>query len=131
MEKTIYLLTEAPSKDMAEYNVRRFLEVEEAPYDDYEIHSKETDALSALMEKITEAHSGFDSITLAERYIKQAEAEKAEQDYSLTAHYYRKAATLYEGSLTYDCSVYNIDEYDYSIPLGTQGWFAVPVVFYL
>jgi hypothetical protein len=131
MKKQIYFLTKAKSKTEAEYFVKRFLETEDEVFDIYVISENSTDALAAAMAKIVELQSGFDSLPLAETYIKKAEDEKSAGDFALTGHYYRKAATLFEGSLTTDTHVYNIETFDFEVPVETQGWFAVLVVFQL
>jgi hypothetical protein len=131
MEKQIYFLTKAKNKTEAECFVKRFLETEDELFDTYVISENGTGTLAAATEKIIELQSGFDNLSLAERYIKKAGEQRSAGDFALTGYYYRKAAALFEGSFTTDTHAYNIEAFNFEVPVETRGWFAVLAVLQL
>jgi hypothetical protein len=127
----IHFLTTAEDIEDAISRVETFLEGERGFYASYEVLRKESGALTDMMETICKLRNGPDSITLAERFLADAEARKNEGCFGQAGYYYRRAGLLYEGALTHDIPVYNIESFDYVIPCETSGWFCVVVNLYI
>jgi hypothetical protein len=128
---TIYFLTPAEDFEDAISRVETHLECEKEFADGFDILRNKSGTLVEKMNTLCNLRSGQDSITLAEKYLADAETRKQEGFFGQAGHYYHCAGLLYEGALTQDMPVYNIDSFDYAIPLDTRGWFCIAAYFYL
>jgi hypothetical protein len=111
--------------------VEGFLEGEKGFYDSYEVLRKQSGYLPDMMDVICKLRNGPDSVTLAETCLADAKIQKEAGCFGQAGYDYRRAGLLYEGALTQDMPIYNIDSFDYSVPLDTGGWFAIAVNFHL
>jgi hypothetical protein len=128
---TIHFLTQAEDFEDAISRTEEYLESESDFYESYEVLRKESGWLPDLMDKVNRLLDRPDSITRAETYLAEAEVKKRIGDFGSAGYCYRRAGLLYEGALTQDMPVYNIDSFDYAIPFETRGWFAIAVYFEL
>lgn len=70
----------------------------------------------------------FDADEKAEETFKKVleERGKSKKD-TMSAYYAERYASLKYQVFSFDCNVYNIDNYDYSIPEELSGWYAVMI----
>jgi hypothetical protein len=127
----IHFLTPAEDFEDAISRTEEYLEVESCFYDRYKVLRERSGYLPDMMETICGLKDGPDSITLAETYLAEAEASKLNGCLDEAGYCYRHAGLLYEGALSRDMPIYNIDSFDYSVPLETGGWFVITVYFQL
>jgi hypothetical protein len=129
MHFTIHFLTPAEDFEDAISRVEDNLDYEQDFYDNYEVLRNDSGSLDEKMDELAKIPNLKDSISQAEEYLRKAEASKRESDFKTTGYLYRCAGALYEGSLTEDRPIYNIDSHDYQIPFDTRGWFSIAVQF--
>jgi hypothetical protein len=128
---TICFLTPVEDFDNAISRVETYLECEKSFADGFDILRNESGTLAEKMDAICKLRSGPDSTTLAEKYLAEAENMKQKGYFGQAGYHYIRAGLLYEGALTQDMPVYNIDSFDYAIPFDSEGWFCIVVYFYL
>jgi hypothetical protein len=126
----ISFLTPAEDFEDAISRVETHLECEKGFADGFDILRNESGTLAEKADSLS-LRSVADSMALAEKYLADAEIKKQEGRFREAGHYYQCAGLLYEGALTQDMPVYNIDSFDYAIPFNHEGWFCVAVYFYL
>jgi hypothetical protein len=136
MHITITFITTAADIDDAISKVDGYLETESF-YDYYNTLDDEAGTLDAKRAALLELQETYDCRGKADEFYKTAEDLKAKGNLYSAGYYYRKAGALYEGLLTDDVVIYNIDTYNYEIPTDNTGlingesWFVVPVDFHI
>jgi hypothetical protein len=72
----------------------------------------------------------FNTVETAHVYLEKAENYMKAGDLVWAGYYYRKAGLLLEQNLSSDMVVFNMEEWDYSIPGNDDGWFVVCIDFH-
>lgn len=69
--------------------------------------------------------AGVEEETHAKKQYGAKEGENP--DYGMYGYCLTKAGKLYQQEFCFDCNVFNIEQYDYSTPEDTEGWWAVMI----
>jgi len=126
---TIYFLTVAESYDDAKSKVTENLEREHF-FESYEVLPESSGSFAQKRNELLEFVKDWDWKKDADSSLQLADQYKA--DGLLTAYGYNliRAGELYAQYLTVDAYVYNIDNYDYSIPKEEKNWWVIAIDFH-
>jgi hypothetical protein len=136
MHTQIYFITPASGLDDAISRVEGYLETENF-YDYYNVLKNGCGTLESKRSELLEWEKKYDWKKTADGFFAIAEELKGKGNLVTAGYYYRLAGSLYEGLLTSDTAIYNIDSYNYEIPESDNGlvndekWFTVPVDFHV